>query len=114
MAYASLAQLPPVYGLYSTLTSMFIYVFFGTSRELSVAPVAVNALLLASTLSSYADPKTQPALYFEYVLVTTFLIGVFSLGFGLLNLGYAVTFVSPAVIAGKKSRFFARMFLFLF
>jgi high affinity sulfate transporter 1 len=82
---------------------MFVYFFFGTSRELSVAPVAVNALLITSTLSPFADPVTQPTLYLEYVLVTTFLIGIFSLGFGLLNLGYAVTFVSPAVIVGFTS-----------
>ncbi|KAI9033469.1 sulfate transporter family-domain-containing protein [Hyaloraphidium curvatum] len=103
MAYATLAQLPPVYGLYSTLFGMFIYPLFGTSRELSVAPVAVNALLMASTLSGFANPTSQADLYLQYVLVTTFLIGVFSLGFGLLNLGYAVTFVSPAVITGFTS-----------
>lgn len=103
LSYAQLAQLPLVIGLYSTLMGMFIYTFFGTSRELSVAPVAVNALLVASTLSPLADPVTQPDLYLQYVILTTFLIGIFSLGFGLLNLGYAVTFVSPAVILGFTS-----------
>jgi SulP family sulfate permease len=100
MAYATLASLPPVYGLYTTLLGIFVYLWFGTSRELSVAPVAVNSLLITSTLSVFANPVTEPQLYLQYVLATTFITGIFSLGFGLFNLGYAVTFVSPAVILG--------------
>ena len=41
MAYAGIAGLPPIYGLYSSTIPMFVYVFFGTSRQLSVAPVAI-------------------------------------------------------------------------
>ncbi|KAI9010296.1 sulfate transporter family-domain-containing protein [Hyaloraphidium curvatum] len=103
MAYATLASLPPIYGLYACLVPLFVYALFGTSREMSVGPVAINALLLTSGLYPAVaglPAAEQPAEYLQLVISTTFLTGAFSLAAGLLRLGLAVTFVGPPVLAG--------------
>ena len=52
MAYALLAGLPPVFGLYAALVPQIIYAMMGTSRQLSVGPVAMDSLLVASGLAA--------------------------------------------------------------
>jgi len=49
MAYAMIAGLPPVYGLYAALVPLVIYAFMGTSRQLAVGPVAMDSLFVAAT-----------------------------------------------------------------
>jgi len=53
MAYASIAGLPAVYGLYASVVPIFIYAFFGTSRQLAVGPVAMVSLLTATAIGSF-------------------------------------------------------------
>ena len=55
MAYAMLAGLPPVYGLYAATLPLVAYAFFGTSRQLAVGPVAIVSLLVADACSRLAE-----------------------------------------------------------
>ncbi len=84
-AYASLATLPPVYGLYAALVPFFMYAIFGTSKFLTVGMVAVNSIILASTLQGYAIEERV-----EIAILLSFLTGIFSLTFGLLGLGESI------------------------
>ena len=52
MAYATIAGLPPVYGLYASLIPILVYALFGTSRQLAVGPVAMVSLLTATTIEA--------------------------------------------------------------
>ncbi|UTR14104.1 sulfate permease [Salipaludibacillus sp. LMS25] len=101
MAYAMLAGLPPVIGLYASTAPLLIYALFGTSRHLSVGPVAMVSLLVLTGVSSLADPGTDE--YISLVLMLTFMIGVIQLLMGLFKLGFLVNFMSHAVISGFTS-----------
>src|SRR6056297_703751 len=61
MAYAVIAGLPPIYGLYAGLIPLFIYPLFGTSRHISIGPVAIDMLILAAGLGFLAgsDPSEK-------------------------------------------------------
>ncbi|GJD08651.1 Sulfate transporter 4.1, chloroplastic [Galdieria sulphuraria] len=98
MSYAVVAGLPPIYGLYCTMP-MIVYSLFGTSKHLSVGPVALVSLLLANSF-----PVGSTVV--EKVLIAnaiTFLAGVILLGLGLLQLGFVIHFVSHPVISGFTS-----------
>jgi len=58
MAYAMIAGLPPVFGLYAALIPQVIYAFMGTSRQLAVGPVAMDSLLVASGLACRWRPQS--------------------------------------------------------
>lgn len=58
MAYAMLAGLPPIYGLYASTIPLILYAVFGTSRQLSVGPVAMVALLISSGIGFW--PSREP------------------------------------------------------
>ena len=55
MAYALIAGLPPIYGLYAALTPQMIYTILGTSRQLAVGPVAMDSLLVAAGLGAIGN-----------------------------------------------------------
>src|SRR5210317_1465383 len=59
MAYAYIAGLPPVYGLYAAIVPLIVYAIFGTSRQLAVGPVAMVSLLTATAIGSLADAGTE-------------------------------------------------------
>ncbi|XP_068084370.1 sodium-independent sulfate anion transporter [Anabrus simplex] len=94
LAYASVAGLPPQYGLYSALIGSFVYIFLGTCKELSIGPTAVIALLT----SSYTH-RTNP----DMAVLLCFLSGCVELLCGIFNLGFLVQFVSLPVVAGFNS-----------
>lgn len=101
MAYAMIAGLPPIFGLYAALIPTIIYSILGTSRRLSVGPVAMDSLLVASGLGalSLADIET-------YIAMATFLavfIGVIQLILGFIRMGFIVNFLSKPVISGFTS-----------
>ncbi|GJQ10552.1 hypothetical protein GpartN1_g2343.t1 [Galdieria partita] len=98
MSYAVVAGLPPIYGLYCTMP-MIIYSLFGTSKHLSVGPVALVSLLLAN---SFPSGSTTVEKVFVANAVT-FLVGFILLGLGLLRLGFIIHFVSHPVISGFTS-----------
>ena len=98
MAYAMLAGLPPVVGLYASLVPVAVYAVFGSSRHVAVGPVAVVSLLIASQCATMAEPGS--AEYVGIVLLLAVLVGAAQLLLGLARAGFLVNFLSHAVIRG--------------
>lgn len=101
MAYAMIAGLPPVYGLYAALFPQVVYAIMGTSRQLAVGPVAMDSLLVAAGLGALS--LSTPS---EYIALAAFLavfMGVIQLVLGGLRLGFLVNFLSKPVISGFTS-----------
>ncbi len=101
MAYAMIAGLPPVYGLYASLVPMLVYAFFGTSRQLAVGPVAMDSLLVAAGLGTLAITSTDN--YIAMALLLAFSVGAVQLILGVLRMGFLVNFLSKPVISGFTS-----------
>lgn len=101
MAYAMLAGLPPVVGLYAATIPLLIYALFGTSRHLAVGPVAMVSILVYSGVSTIATPNTTE--YISHVLLLMFMIGIIQFLLGVFRLGFLVNFMSHAVISGFTS-----------
>ncbi len=101
MAYAMIAGLPPVFGLYAALVPQVIYALMGTSRQLAVGPVAMDSLLVASGLTALSLSGIE-----EYISMAIFLslfMGTIQLSLGLLRAGFLVNFLSKPVISGFTS-----------
>ena len=101
MAYAMLAGLPPVYGLYASLIPLILYPLLGTARHVAIGTVAVDSLLILAGTSMLAEPGTQQ--YIGYVMVLALLVGVIQIGMGLLRLGFVVNLLSRPVLTGFTS-----------
>lgn len=98
LAYAMLAGLPPQVGLYASIAPLIVYAAFGTSRTLSVGPVAVVSLMTAAAVGDTAASGSMG--YIEAALVLALLSGVVLLAMALLRLGFLATFLSHPVISG--------------
>ena len=101
MAYAMLAGLDPIHGLYAVTVPLILYAILGTSRQLAVGPTAIGSLLTAAGISAL-HPAT-PELYLLYAFTTTFLVGMLRLAMGVFRLGFLVNFLSHPVISGFTS-----------
>ena len=108
MAYATLAGLPEVYGLYIAFVPVFVAALWGSSRQLGTGPVAVVSTMTATMLTPVVIPMlgtdyTQDeflALYIPTAMFLTLLVGLFQFGLGLFRLGAIVNFLSHPVIVG--------------
>lgn len=98
LAYALLAGLPPVVGLYASILPLMLYAVFGTSRTLAVGPVAVISLMTASAAGAVAAQGT--AEYLEAAVTLAFLSGVMLAILGLLRAGFLANLLSHPVISG--------------
>ena len=101
MAYAMIAGLPPVFGLYAALIPQVIYGILGTSRQLSVGPVAMDSLLVASGLGALSLSGID-----EYISMAIFLalfMGAIQFILGVVRMGFLVNFLSKPVISGFTS-----------
>lgn len=101
MAYAMIAGLPPVYGLYAAMLPQVIYAIFGTSRQLAVGPVAMDSLLVAAAVTMIAEVGTDQ--YITLALLLAFMMGSVQLLMGLFRMGFLVNFLSKPVISGFTS-----------
>jgi SulP family sulfate permease len=101
IAYAMIAGLPPIYGLYTAMTPQVIYAIFGTSRQLSVGPTAMDSLIVAAGITSIAT--VGPDNYIAAAIMLAFLMGLMQLAFGVFKLGFLVNFLSKPVISGFTS-----------
>jgi SulP family sulfate permease len=101
MAYSMLAGLPPIYGLYAAIFPALLYAVFGSSRHLSVGPVAIVGLLLATGLSGIAEPGSPR--FIELAIATAFLAGLVQILLGFFRLGFMVNFLSHPVLSGFTS-----------
>lgn len=101
MAYALIAGLPPVYGLYAALVPLVVYALFGTSRQLAVGPVAIVSLLVAAGVAPIAG--SDPDTYISLALLLTLMVGVIQFLLGLARFGFLVSFLSRPVLSGFSS-----------
>jgi SulP family sulfate permease len=98
LAYALLAGLPPVVGLYASILPLVAYALFGTSRTLAVGPVAVVSLMTASAAGAVAAQGTPE--YLEAAITLAALSGVMLAVLGFLRLGFLANLLSHPVISG--------------
>ncbi|HEX6417833.1 MAG TPA: sulfate permease [Acidimicrobiales bacterium] len=101
MAYASLAGMPPITGLYASIVGILAYALLGTSGSLAVGPVAITSLLTVEGLARVAEPgdPSYPALAGLLALM----VGGLLLLLGLARLGVLVNLLSHPVISGFTS-----------
>jgi SulP family sulfate permease len=98
MAYALVAGLPPVAGIYASILPPLLYALFGTSSSQSVGPMAIISLMTAASLAPLAAPGT--ALYGVLAAQLALLSGVVLLACGLLRVGFLANFFSRPVMNG--------------
>ncbi|WAT16690.1 sulfate permease [Aurantiacibacter sp. MUD11] len=98
LAYALLAGLPPVVGLYASILPLVAYAIFGTSRTLAVGPVAVISLMTASAAGAVAAQGS--AEYLEAAITLAALSGVMLFVLGVLRMGFLANLLSHPVISG--------------
>ncbi len=101
IAYALIAGLPPIYGLYTALIPQIVYAIFGTSRQLAVGPVAMDSLIVAAGVATLAQIGTD--LFIEFAILLAFMMGALQIAFGVFRLGFLVNFLSKPVISGFTS-----------
>lgn len=98
LGYAVLAGLPPVYGLYAAIVPVLVYAWIGSSNVQAVGPVAITAIMTASSLHPYGNDGTQ-----QYILMASLLslmVGTMLWLAGRLKLGWIMQFISRGVSAG--------------
>ena len=98
MAYAELAGLPAVYGLYAAFLPPAVAALFGSSRHLSTGPVAIASLISATTVQGLAPEGGE--LYIAYSLVLGLLVGLIRIVLGALRLGLLIDLLSSPVVVG--------------
>jgi len=98
VAFATIAGLPPEYGLYTAMVTPVIAALFGSSYHLVSGPTTAISIVIFSAVSNHADPGTPE--FISIALTMTLLAGVYQLAFGLARLGALVNFVSHTVVIG--------------
>jgi len=101
IAYALIAGLPPIYGLYCALVPQVIYAIFGSSRQVAIGPVAMDSLIVATGVSTLALAGSQS--YIEIAILLALLVGAIQFLLGIFSLGFIVNFLSRPVITGFTS-----------
>jgi SulP family sulfate permease len=98
VAFATIAGLPPEYGLYTAMVTPIVAALFGSSHHLVSGPTTAISIVVFSTISHHAEPGSPE--FIALVLTMTFLAGVYQLAFGIARLGSLVNFVSHTVVIG--------------
>ena len=98
VAFATIAGMPPEYGLYAAMLPAIVAALWGSSWHLVSGPTTAISLVVFATISPLA-PVGSPE-FVKLVLTLTLLVGIFQLGLGLLRLGTLVNFVSHTVVVG--------------
>ncbi len=98
VAFATIAGMPPEYGLYAGMVPAVIAALFGSARFLVSGPTTAASIVLYSALSAHADPGT--AEYVKLALTLTFMVGITELVLGLARMGALVNFISHSVVTG--------------
>ncbi|WP_326553076.1 SulP family inorganic anion transporter [Micromonospora sp. NBC_01813] len=101
MAYAALAGMPPVTGLYAAVVPVLVYALLGTSGALAVGPVAITALMTSTALVPLA--AGDPGRYAALAGLLALLVGTIQVLMGVLRLGALVNFMSHSVLSGFTS-----------
>ncbi|WP_292457484.1 SulP family inorganic anion transporter [Methylibium sp.] len=98
VAYASIAGLPPEYGLYTAIVPVIISSLFGSSWHLFSGPTAALSIVIFATVSPLAEPGSSS--YIQLVFTLTFMTGLMMLAMGIARLGFLVNFISHSVVIG--------------
>ena len=98
VAFATIAGLPPEYGLYTAMITPIIAALFGSSLHLVSGPTTAISIVVYSAVSHHATPGSPE--FVNMALTLTFLAGVYQFAFGLARLGTLVNFVSHTVVIG--------------
>ncbi|HZQ62641.1 MAG TPA: SulP family inorganic anion transporter, partial [Casimicrobiaceae bacterium] len=98
VAYATLAGLPPAFGLYAAMLPAIVGALWGSSRHLVCGPTNATSLMVYASLSAIAIPFSGD--YIRLALTLNLMVGVFKLGLGVARLGQLANFVSHTVIVG--------------
>ncbi|KAF1372608.1 hypothetical protein PFLUV_G00267580 [Perca fluviatilis] len=119
LAYAMLAAVPPVYGLYSSFYPVLLYTFFGTSRHISIGTFAVISLMIGSVavreapdsmfyvlpangsnMSAVLDVEARDARRVQVAVVLTTLVGIIQFVLGLLRFGFVAIYLTEPLVRG--------------
>ncbi|XP_032174872.1 solute carrier family 26 member 6 isoform X5 [Mustela erminea] len=124
LAYALLAGLPPVFGLYSSFYPVFVYFLFGTSRHISVGTFAVMSVMVGSVTESLApdenflqgvnatvDEVTRDHVRVQLASTLSVLVGLFQVGLGLVRFGFVVTYLSEPLVRGYTTAASVQVFV---
>lgn len=98
VAFATIAGMPPEYGLYAAMLPAIVAAFWGSSWHLVSGPTTAISLVVFATISPLA-PAGSPE-FVRLVLTLTLLVGIFQLALGALRMGTLVNFVSHTVVVG--------------
>jgi SulP family sulfate permease len=98
VAFAMIAGMPPIYGLYTAMVPPIIAGLFGSSRHLISGPTTAISIVVFATLSPLAEPGSPE--FIRLALTLTFLAGAYQLILGLARMGALVNFVSHSVVVG--------------
>lgn len=98
LGYAVLAGLPPEYGLYAAIVPVLVYAWVGSSNVQAVGPVAITAIMTASSLAAYADKGVQ--VYASMASLLAVMVGVMLWLAGRMRLGWIIQFISRGVSSG--------------
>ena len=101
IAYALIAGLPPIYGLYCALVPQLVYAIFGSSRQVAIGPVAMDSLIVATGVSTLALAGSDS--YIVIAILLAFMVGGIQFLLGVFRLGFVVNFLSKPVISGFTS-----------
>ena len=101
IAYALIAGLPPIYGLYCALMPQLVYAVFGSSRQVAIGPVAMDSLIVATGVSTLALVGSDS--YIAIAILLALIVGAIQFLLGVFRLGFVVNFLSRPVITGFTS-----------
>ena len=101
IAYALIAGLPPIYGLYCALVPQVMYAIFGSSRQVAIGPVAMDSLIVATGVSTLALAGSES--YIAIAILLALMVGSIQFIMGIFSLGFIVNFLSKPVITGFTS-----------
>ena len=101
IAYALIAGLPPIYGLYCALVPQLVYAIFGSSRQVAIGPVAMDSLIVATGVSTLALAGSDS--YIAIAILLALMVGSIQFLLGVFRLGFIVNFLSKPVISGFTS-----------
>ena len=98
VAFATIAGMPPQYGMYAAMVPVIIAALWGSSWHLVSGPTTAISIVVFATLSPLAEPGSER--FVQLALTLAFLMGLINLALGLLRLGALMNFVSHTVIVG--------------
>jgi len=101
VAFATIAGMPPEYGLYTGMIPAIIAALFGSSWLLVSGPTTAASIVLYSSLSEHAVPGSSE--YVQLALTLTVMVGLIQISLGLVRFGSLVNFISHSVVVGFTS-----------